>query len=156
MNKEIFIEAIEAIQKQVALDIEVSKHLGKAFPDAFEANLLPKNHFLQNALIHVLQVEMNDLQSCEHEQSWIEYFLWELNFGEENYRLKVTDNGKGIDVSINNSENNNHRSFAMEITRERLLVSDEKNENIQIESPVSETGAGTCITIYMPYKNYAE
>lgn len=70
--------------------------------------------------------------------------------------LKVTDNGKGIDMSINNSENNNHRSFAMEITRERLLVLDEKNENIQIESPVSETGAGTCITIYMPYKNYAE
>ena len=99
MNKEIFIEAIEAIQKQVALDIEVSKHLGKAFPDAFEANLLPKNHFLQDALLHVLQVEMNDLQLCEHEQSWIEYFLWELNFGEENYRLKVTDNGKNIPMS---------------------------------------------------------
>ena len=99
MNKEIFIEAIEAIQKQVALDIEVSKHLGKAFPDAFEANLLPKNHFLQDALIHVLQVEMNDLQLCEQGQSWIEYFLWELNFGEENYRLKVTDNGKNIPMS---------------------------------------------------------
>ena len=94
MNKEIFIEAIEAIQKQVALDIEVSKHLGKAFPDAFEANLLPKNHFLQNALLHVFQVEMNDLQLCEHGQSWIEYFLWELNFGEENYRLKVYDENK--------------------------------------------------------------
>ena len=99
MNKELFIEAIEAIQKQVKLDIEVSKHLGKAFPDAFEANLLPKNHFLQNALLHVLQVEMNDLQLYELGQSWIEYFLWELNFGEENYRLKVTDNGKNIPMS---------------------------------------------------------
>lgn len=99
MNKELFIEAIEAIQKQVQLDIEVSRHLGKAFPDAFEANLLPKNHFLQNALLHVLQVEMNDLQLCEYGQSWIEYFLWELNFGEENYRLKVTDNGKNIPMS---------------------------------------------------------
>ena len=99
MNKELFIEAIEAIQKQVQLDKEVSKHLGKAFPDAFEANLLPKNHFLQNALIHVLQDEMNDLQLCEHGQSWIEYFLWELNFGEENYRLKVTQNGKEIKMS---------------------------------------------------------
>jgi len=93
MNKELFIEAIEAIQKQVKLDIEVSKHLGNAFPDAFEANLLPKNHFLQNALLHVLQTEMND------GQSWIEYFLWELNFGEENYRLKVTQNGKEIKMS---------------------------------------------------------
>ena len=96
MNKELFIEAIEAIQKQVQLDIEVSKHLGKAFPDAFEANLLPKNHFLQNALLHVLQVEMNDLQLCEHGQSWIEYFLWELNFGEEWKPGTVTENGKDI------------------------------------------------------------
>ena len=99
MNKELFIEAIEAIQKQLQLDSEVSKLLGKAFPYAFEANLLPRNHFLQNALIHVLQVEMNDLQLCEHGQSWIEYFLWELNFGEENYRLKVTQNGKEIKMS---------------------------------------------------------
>ena len=99
MNKELFIEAIEAVQKQVKLDIEVSKHLNKAFPDAFEANLLPKNHFLQNALIHVLQVEMNDLENVECGASWIEYFCWELNFGEENYRLKVTQNGKEVSMS---------------------------------------------------------
>ena len=99
MDKQLFIEAIEAIQKQLQLDSEVSKHLGKAFPYAFEANLLPRNHFLLNALIHVLQVEMNDLQLCEYVQSWIEYFLWELNFGEENYRKKVTQNGKEIKMS---------------------------------------------------------
>ena len=99
MDKQLFIEAIEALQKQLQLDSEVSKHLGKAFPCAFEANLLPRNHFLLNALIHVLQVEMNDLQLCEYGQSWIEYFLWELNFGEENYRLKVTQNGKEIKMS---------------------------------------------------------
>ena len=99
MDKQLFIEAIDAIRQQCEFDIEVSKNLGKAFPEAFEANLLPKNHFLQNALLHVLQVEMNDLQLCEHGQSWIEYFLWELNFGEENYRLKVTQNGKEIKMS---------------------------------------------------------
>lgn len=99
MNKELFVEAIGAIQKQIELDIEVSKHLGKAFPDAFEANLLPKNHFLQNALIHILQAEMNDLELSENGQSWIEYFMFELNFGEENYRLKVTKNGKEIKMS---------------------------------------------------------
>ena len=99
MDKQLFIEAIEAIKKQVQLDIEVSKHLGKAFPEAFEANLLPKNHFLQNALIHILQVEMNDIQLCEYGYSWIEYFCWELNFGEENYRKKVTQNGKEIKMS---------------------------------------------------------
>ena len=99
MNKELFIEAIEAVQKQVKLDIEVSKHLNKAFPNAFGGNFLPRNHFLQNALIHVLQVEMNDLENVECGASWIEYFCWELNFGEENYRLKVTQNGKEVSMS---------------------------------------------------------
>jgi hypothetical protein len=99
MKKELFIEAIEAIKKQFDLDSEVSTHLGKAFPDAFEANLLPRNHLLQNALIHVLQVEMNDLELCEYGLSWIEYFLWELNFGEKNHLLKVTQNGKEIKMS---------------------------------------------------------
>ena len=93
MNKELFIEAIEAIQKQVQLDIEVSKHLGKAFPDAFEANLLPKNHFLQNVLLNILQTEMNDLENEECGSTWIEYFCCELKFGQENYRLKVYSNG---------------------------------------------------------------
>lgn len=90
MNKELFITAINAIQKQTELDIEVSKHLGKAFPDACTDNLLPKNYFLQQALIEILRVEMNDLDS------WIEYFLWELKFGQENYRLKIIQDGKEI------------------------------------------------------------
>ena len=99
MDKKLFVESIEAIKKQVQLDLEVAKHLGQAFPDAFEANLLPKNHFLQNALIKVLQAEMNDLELCEYGQSWIEYFCFELNFGAENYRLKVYSEGKEIPMS---------------------------------------------------------
>ena len=89
MKKELFIEAIEALKQQCELDAEVSKHLGKAFPNAFEANLLPQNHFLQNALLKVLQTEMNDLESVECGASWIEYFCWELDFGAKNYHLKV-------------------------------------------------------------------
>ncbi len=99
MKKELFIEAIDAIRLQCQLDIEVSKNLGKAFPDAFEANLLPKNHFLQNALLKVLQTEMNDLENVECGASWIEYFCWELNFGAENYRLKVYSQGREVPMS---------------------------------------------------------
>lgn len=99
MKKELFIEAIEAIKKQYEFDKEVAANLGKAFPDANEFELFPKNHFLQNALIHVLREEMNDLEVCEYGLSWIEYFLWELSFGEENYRLKVYQNDKEIKMS---------------------------------------------------------
>ena len=99
MKKELFIEAIEALKQQCELDAEVSKHLGKAFPNAFEANLLPRNHYLQNALLKVLQTEMNDLESVEYGASWIEYFCWDLNFGAENYRLKAYSHGKEVPMS---------------------------------------------------------
>ena len=99
MDKQLFIEAIDAIQQQCEFDIEVSKNLGKAFPDAFKANLMPKNHYLQNALLKILQTEMNDLGNVECGASWIEYFCWELNFGQENYRLKVYTHGKEVPMS---------------------------------------------------------
>ena len=41
MKKETFIEAIEAIASQIRFDIEVSKKLGEAFPNAPTANLKP-------------------------------------------------------------------------------------------------------------------
>ena len=99
MKKELFIEAIEAIKQQSELDNEISNNLGKAFPNAFSANLLPQNHFLQNALLKVLQTEMNDLKPVECGVSWIEYFCWELNFGAENYRLKVYSKGSEVPMS---------------------------------------------------------
>ena len=99
MKKELFIEAIEAIKQQSELYDEISKHLGKAFPNAFEANLLPQNHFLQNALLKVLQTEMNDLENVECGASWIEYFCWELNFGAKNHELKVYTHGGEVPMS---------------------------------------------------------
>lgn len=39
---------------------------------------------------------MNDVKLTETDQSWIEYFIWELNFGKENHKLNVTENGKII------------------------------------------------------------
>ena len=99
MEKELFVQSINAIEDQIKYDISVSEHLGKAFPESFTANLLPKNDYLQNALLKVLQFAMNDTALCPMGQSWIEYFCWELDFGQENYRLKVTDNGKNIPMS---------------------------------------------------------
>ncbi len=54
MKRETFIESIEAIAQQIRFDIEVSKKLGEAFPNAHTANLLPDNHFVSNALMKVL------------------------------------------------------------------------------------------------------
>ena len=83
MKRETFIEAIEAIENQIRFDIEFSNKLGEAFPNAYTANLLPDNHFVSNALMKVLQDEMNDNQVCKYGQSWIEWFcLEEPNLNE--------------------------------------------------------------------------
>ena len=94
MKKETFIQAIEAIENQIRYDIEFSKKLGEAFPNAHTANLLPDNHFVSNALMKVLQDEMNDNEVCKCGQSWIEWFCFETDFGKESYRLQAFDENK--------------------------------------------------------------
>ena len=83
MDKSLFVESIEAIKQQYLIDIKVAEHLCKAFPDAFSATLLPNNNILNAAILKILKTEMNDVHD------WIEYFIWELDFGKENNRLKV-------------------------------------------------------------------
>ena len=89
MKRETFIEAIDAIESQIRFDIEVSKKLGEAFPNAHTANLLPDNHFISNALMKVLKDEMNDNQ-----EGWIEWFCFETDFGNESYRIQAFDENK--------------------------------------------------------------
>lgn len=100
MKKETFIAAIEAIEKQLRYDIEVGKKLGEAFPHA--NNLMPDNHFLQDALFQVLQEEMCDDFVCEHSMSWIEWYCFETDFGKENWRLKAYEKD-GTIIPMNNA-----------------------------------------------------
>jgi hypothetical protein len=95
MTKELFVETIKQIQLQQEHDIQVSRHLGKAFPSAFEANLMPDNRLLVSQLIKILETELEDLE-CK----WIEYFMYELNFGRMFKMGMVTDeNHEVVDLS---------------------------------------------------------
>ena len=96
MNRELFIETIEKIEQQHLHDVKCSKLLGQVYSNGFEANLMYENHLVMKQLVKLLQVEFND----EHEHSLIEYFIWELDFGVKNDKLKATDkNGKNIPLS---------------------------------------------------------
>ncbi|MCO5250760.1 MAG: hypothetical protein M9949_04975 [Candidatus Kapabacteria bacterium] len=75
-TKELFIETINEIEKQHRHDQKCS--------EAFETilsigNIVSNydNHYLQNQLVKIIQIAMND----NDEHSWIEYFMWELDFG---------------------------------------------------------------------------
>ena len=100
MKRELFIEAINAIEKQLEKDIEISKILGKVFTSAFEANLMPDNQLLSNALIKVLQEEMNDTKR-KYGQSWIEWFCFETDFGKRSELKAYDENNK--EIKMNNA-----------------------------------------------------
>lgn len=86
MDKSTFIKCIDAIKKQDEHDTNCANAIAKYF-DAFEANLSYKNHWLQNALILVLQEEFEP-NSGSH--SWIEYFLWEIEFGAKDGKVAIS------------------------------------------------------------------
>lgn len=103
MKKETFIEAIEALEKQIRYDIKVSKKMGEVFPNAFSANLMPDNHFIRNSLLKILQEEMGDTEFCKNDQSWIEWFCFETDFGNESHRLQAFDENKQP-IKMNNAD----------------------------------------------------
>ncbi|MGL5913698.1 MAG: hypothetical protein ACRCZB_05985 [Bacteroidales bacterium] len=99
MKKELFVKSVNALQNQIEHDIEFSEILAKAFPECHSPNLLPKNHFLSNAMLEVLQATMKD----DHGHSWIEYYCYELEFGKNSEKLVATDE-QGHKIPLSNAE----------------------------------------------------
>ena len=98
MEKKIFIEAIEALEKQDVYDNKVSINLGDVFPNAYTSNLRPDNSVLFDMLIKILQIENND--STDSDESIIVYYIYEISFGFEYEAGCYTDgNGNNIDIS---------------------------------------------------------
>lgn len=100
MEKQTFIDCVNALEKQTRQDIANSELLAKVFKDSHSANLLPDNHHLTNILIRILQEEFKD-KTAAH--SWIEYYCYELDFGAENWRLKAYDENKK-EIPLSNAE----------------------------------------------------
>jgi len=78
-----------------------------------------------------------------------------FNLDTNNLKLSVTDNGKGIQAT-SEQKSGKHKSFAISITKERLMMFGNKPDALQIESPNPETGTGTLVTIDVPYKSYLQ
>ncbi|MDY3524917.1 hypothetical protein JSO63_02750 [Riemerella anatipestifer] len=77
MQKQTFIEAIEAIEEQYEYDKKVARDLNKIFPNAYENDLMPINYYLSDMLLKILKEEMND------SEDYIEWFCWETDFGNK-------------------------------------------------------------------------
>ena len=76
-TEEVFIQNIEALKKQHDHDRKCSDAFAVILPNDYTSNY--NNDVLYNQLIEILKVAMND----DTENSWIEYYVWELDFGRK-------------------------------------------------------------------------
>jgi transcription elongation factor GreA-like protein len=77
ITKELFIESIKMIQKQYEIDSECSKAFKKLLPNDYVSGY--DNNNLYSQLIKILQILTKD----DEQNSWIDYYIWELEFGKK-------------------------------------------------------------------------
>ena len=89
ITKELFIEAIGAIEKQFKHDEECEKAIHTLYVDGGGYyNYYPVLQALEN----ILKEELND----QDKDSWIDYFIYELDFGKNWTKSSISHNGKSI------------------------------------------------------------
>lgn len=76
-TKGMFINAMDEIQKQHEHDNKCGDAFAVILPDDFTTSY--DNHYLLNKLLEIIKIAFND----NHKDSWIEYFVYDLNFGKE-------------------------------------------------------------------------
>lgn len=108
------IKEIESLEKDIE-DIHIA--LKKLDPD-FNGFYLTR---LLTLILDILESTLND------DDSWIEYFVYELNFGKKWKEGTITQNGKGIKIQtaenlydflmMNNNEKSKLRDLLIRIER---------------------------------------
>lgn len=91
-SRELFIETINEIEKQHRHDYKCSEAFKVILPNDYTSNYA--NHWLHNQLVKVLKTAMND----NHQHSWIEYYIWEIDFGLKYFKGCVQIHGKDFEL----------------------------------------------------------
>lgn len=97
ISEEDFIEAINALKKQ----LEHDEFFGKSMEDAFPGSYAPiyDNHYLWEATIRLLEIAINDTGNT------IEWWIYEKKFGTEaNINIIEEKNGEEIVVALPTSK----------------------------------------------------
>ena len=89
LTKEQFVKIISEIRKNNEYELHVNNVLGEIFTDG---SGFPKNDGLLTELIDLLKFIMNDKED-------IEYFIYDLNYGEDWKPGMIMDGDKDIDLS---------------------------------------------------------
>ena len=89
ISRDLFVNSIHAIKKQFKHDEKCREALSILFDDGVGFyNYFP----VLSALENILKEEMSD----NHKDSWIDYFIYELDFGKKWTKGSITDKGVSI------------------------------------------------------------
>lgn len=96
MTKELFITTLNSIKKQIEIDKKNSSMLQEMFPDD-SIYCGYNNSELFNSLNLILKEQMKD------DDDWIDYFMYELDFGKK-YRKGMVKESDGTIIDLSNAE----------------------------------------------------
>ena len=99
MNKQLFIETIEALQKQMEFDKECNKAFSTILPDCFITGY--DNNLIIGKLIDILKEMTGDHKDSG--LSWVEYFIYDLEFGKK-YKKGCASYKDGSDIDLSTTE----------------------------------------------------
>lgn len=91
MNKEIFESAINALKAQYEHDNKCLEAFRVIFPNDYVTGY--NNYLLEDALVSMLVNLTND------ENGWIEYFIYELEWGTKYHECSVTEDGVPVPLA---------------------------------------------------------
>lgn len=93
-TKKLFIDTINALDKQYSIDEKAASAIGEIFPGGFIGGY--NNSAITSRLMEILQTEFPPDASghCD-----IEYFMFDLDFGRKWKKGMVTDHGRDIRLS---------------------------------------------------------
>ena len=101
MKKESFVKILDSIdkywelrdRKQEAIKQFYEDNVNEGFIDFMDNGWTPEVEEMIDSIIDALKIEMND------KDEWIDYFIFELDFGRDWKPDSVTDKGKSVDMS---------------------------------------------------------
>jgi hypothetical protein len=88
MTKDLFVSSVTALRMQIDRDRKCSEAFGVILPNDHVS--VYDNSCLIDAIIALLKEAVNDTDD------WIDYFVWELDFGRDYKDGCVTADGKNI------------------------------------------------------------
>jgi hypothetical protein len=97
LTKELFIETMERIKAQFDYDEKCHAAFSVILPNDFISGY--DNSILMNQLLKLLRIAFND----DDKDSWIDYYIWELDFGTK-YESSCGKNKDGTLIYLRNND----------------------------------------------------